>query len=176
MGLIVGAYGGSSAIFGPLAANILIPRYGLNTTFQILGVTFFVMTMIGSSPIEKPAAQFSARKLVTYSCTNSRSFDLPIYAKAKWFELPRFYLYGWGTHSGAAAGMMVISQLVPFVVSRGISSASIATMALSVRALGNVLGHNLFFGLDVRYARPAERASTDDRYFGGHNAAIIRGR
>jgi OFA family oxalate/formate antiporter-like MFS transporter len=35
---------------------------------------------------------------------------------------------------------MVISQLVPFAASRGISSASLATMALVVGAFGNVLG------------------------------------
>ena len=35
---------------------------------------------------------------------------------------------------------MIISQLVPFVVSRGISSTSIASAALLVGAFGNVLG------------------------------------
>src|SRR6185295_17929422 len=40
MGLIVAAYGASSAIFGPLAAGFLIPTYGLARTFQFLGVIF----------------------------------------------------------------------------------------------------------------------------------------
>src|SRR6266702_2832203 len=48
VGLAVAGYGGGSAIFGPLALNWLIPTYGWRATFQILGVIFFVMTMIGS--------------------------------------------------------------------------------------------------------------------------------
>jgi OFA family oxalate/formate antiporter-like MFS transporter len=44
---------------------------------------------------------------------------------------------------GTSAGLMVISQLVPFAKSRGISSAALATMGLVVGALGNASGRIL---------------------------------
>jgi MFS family permease len=47
VGLAVGGYGAGSAIFGPLSQLKLIPAYGLPATFQILGASFLVMTMVG---------------------------------------------------------------------------------------------------------------------------------
>ena len=41
---------------------------------------------------------------------------------------------------GSSAGLMVISQLVPFAKSQGIPSAALATMGLVVGAAGNVSG------------------------------------
>jgi MFS transporter, OFA family, oxalate/formate antiporter len=139
MGLIVGAYGASSAIFGPLAANILIPDYGLHTTFQILGVTFLVMTMTGALLLKNPPPNF---RLENWSPTPAQRATASIYqfTPSEVVRTSTFQLVWLAYALGAAAGMMVISQLVPFVISRGISSTSIATMALSVGALGNVLG------------------------------------
>ena len=48
VGLAVAGYGGGSAIFGPLAASYLIPSFGWRSTFQVLGVIFFVMTIFGA--------------------------------------------------------------------------------------------------------------------------------
>src|SRR3974377_4383 len=56
--LAVGGYGAGSAIFGPLSQLILIPAYGLATTFQILGAIFLVMTMIGASLLRNPPAGY----------------------------------------------------------------------------------------------------------------------
>ena len=53
VGLMVGGYGGGSAIFGPLARR-LIPSIGWRPTFQILGAVFFVMTMIGTVLLKNP--------------------------------------------------------------------------------------------------------------------------
>ena len=54
VGLMVGGYGGGSAIFGTLASGWLVPNVGWRTTFQILGATFFVMTMIGTALLKNP--------------------------------------------------------------------------------------------------------------------------
>ncbi len=54
VGLAVGGYGAGSAIFGPLAANYLIPTYGWRTTFQVLGGIFFVMTVFGAFLLRNP--------------------------------------------------------------------------------------------------------------------------
>src|SRR5512142_2014441 len=57
VGLAVAGYGGGSAIFGPLHAY-LIPKYGVLPTFQIMGATFFVMTMIAAALLKNPPAGY----------------------------------------------------------------------------------------------------------------------
>src|SRR5229473_3626845 len=57
VGLMVGGYGGGSAIFGPVA-SALITAVGWRTTFQILGILFFAMGMIGTSLLKNPPAGY----------------------------------------------------------------------------------------------------------------------
>src|SRR6266571_2139504 len=54
VGLAVAGYGEGSAIFGPLSNLKLIPTYGWRTTFVVLGVIFFVMTLVGALLLKNP--------------------------------------------------------------------------------------------------------------------------
>ncbi|HUM02842.1 MAG TPA: MFS transporter [Thermoanaerobaculia bacterium] len=54
VGLAIAGYGGGSAIFGPLANLWLIPQYGWRSTFVILGIVFFVMTLIAALLLKNP--------------------------------------------------------------------------------------------------------------------------
>src|SRR5713226_7705900 len=56
---------------------------------------------------------------------------------------PTFYFMWIAYALGPSAGLMVISQLVPFAKSVGIPSAALATMGLVVGAVGNVSGRIL---------------------------------
>ena len=139
MGLILAAYGASSAIFGPLASNELIPTYGLSATFRILGVTFLVMTMIGALLLKNPPPGFRPTNWSPTSSQKAAPANREVTA-GEALRTPLFQFIWLGYALGGSAGMMIISQLVPFVMSRGISSTSIASIALLVGALGNVLG------------------------------------
>src|SRR5437899_4093577 len=57
VGLMVGGYGASSAIIGPIATR-LIGSFGWRPTFQILAGLFFVMTMIGTALLRNPPAGY----------------------------------------------------------------------------------------------------------------------
>ena len=57
VGLMVGGYGASSAILGPVATN-LISSLGWRPTFRLLGVLFFVMGMIGAWLLKNPPAGY----------------------------------------------------------------------------------------------------------------------
>src|SRR5207247_1745948 len=57
VGMMVGGYGAGSAIIGPVAPN-MIASIGWRTTFQILGVTFLVMGLIGTWLMENPPAGY----------------------------------------------------------------------------------------------------------------------
>src|ERR1700730_7856822 len=56
---------------------------------------------------------------------------------------PRSISCGVGFGLGSSAGLLIISQLVPFARSQGIPGVALATMTLAVGALGNVSGRIL---------------------------------
>src|SRR5262249_40735105 len=141
VGLAVGGYGAGSAIFGPLAQLKLIPAYGLPTTFRILGAIFLVMTMVGAVLLRNPPPGYRAEgwsAQAVKSAASARDF-MP----GEMLRTPTFYLMWVGYALGCSAGLMVISQLVPFARSVGIAAAALSTMTLVVGAFGNASGRIL---------------------------------
>src|SRR6266566_1578154 len=57
VGLMVGGYGASSAIIGPIATR-WIDSMGWRPTFQVLGVVFFVLGMVGTWLMVNPPAGY----------------------------------------------------------------------------------------------------------------------
>jgi MFS family permease len=150
IGLAVGGYGAGSAIFGPLAQLKLIPDYGLPTTFRILGSIFLVMTLIGAFLLKNPPA-IPAR-------SSASSAANPVAAPHEFtpdetLRTPTFYLMWVAYALGCSAGLMVISQLVPFAKSMGVAGAALSTMTLVVGAVGNTSGRILSGWLSDRLGR-----------------------
>ncbi len=141
VGLAVGGYGAGSAIFGPLASKTLIPTFGWRETFMVLGGIFFVMTMIGSFLLKNPPADYLPAGW-TPPATAAKSVTQD-FTPGEVLRTSSFY-YLWLAYAlGTSAGLMVISQLVPFARSQGISSDLLATMTLVVAAFGNAGGRIL---------------------------------
>jgi len=139
VGLAVGGYGAGSAIFGPLSSKVLIPAYGWRSTFMILGCVFFVMTLLGSFLLKNPPAGYQPTGWAPTALKPSgRDFS-----PAEVLRGPTFYFLWMAYALGTSAGLMVISQLVPFAKSQGISSELLATMTLVVAAFGNAGGRIL---------------------------------
>ena len=142
VGLAVGGYGAGSAIFGPLAQLKLIPSYGLPATFQILGGIFLVMTMIGAILLKNPPPGY---KPLGWSPANTPQLSGTSneFSPGEMLRTPTFYLMWVGYALGCSAGLMVISQLVPFARSVGVAAAALSTMTLVVGAVGNASGRIL---------------------------------
>lgn len=142
VGLAVAGYGGGSAIFGPLAAQWLIPTYGLATTFQILGGIFLVMTLFGAFLLKNPPAGYKPAGWAPAPAAKAAATTYE-FTPGEVLKTPTFY-FMWIAYSlGALAGLMVISQLVPFAKSVGIAATALATMSLVVGAVGNASGRIL---------------------------------
>ena len=150
VGLAVGGYGAGSAIFGPLAQLKLIPAYGLPATFQILGCIFFVMTIAGALLLRNPLPGYLPKGWSPAAAKNSASRD---FTPGEMLRTRTFYLMWAGYALGCAAGLMVISQLVPFARSAGIPGAALATMSLVVGAIGNASGRILSGWMSDRLGR-----------------------
>jgi len=143
VGLAVAGYGGGSAIFGPLANLSLIPAYGVFTTFQILGVIFLVMTVFGAFLMKNPPVGYRPPGWTPPPATAKAAATTYEFTPGEVLKTPAFYFMWVAYALGCAAGLMVISQLVPFAKSVGVSSAALATMGLVVGAAGNASGRIL---------------------------------
>jgi OFA family oxalate/formate antiporter-like MFS transporter len=142
VGLAVGGYGGGSAIFGPLSNLYLIPKYGVHTTFQILGGIFLVMTVFGAFLLRNPPAGYRPAGWTPAPASKSAATTYE-FSPGETLRTPAFYFMWVAYALGCSAGLMVISQLVPFGKSVGIPSASLITMSLVVAAIGNASGRIL---------------------------------
>src|ERR1017187_4486747 len=143
VGLAVAGYGGGSALFGPLANLYLIPLYGVHNTFKILGIIFLVMTVIGAFLLKNPPAGYKPAGWTPAPPTAKTSATTQEFTPSEVLRTPAFYFMWIAYALGTSAGLMVISQLVPFAKSVHISSAALATMGLVVGASGNALGRIL---------------------------------
>jgi OFA family oxalate/formate antiporter-like MFS transporter len=140
IGLALGGYGGGSAIFGSLANLVLFPRFGWRASCMILSGIFLVMTMTGALLLKNPVAErHPAAQAFAFHFTTTRQQFTP----SEVLRTPTFYLLWLGFGLGSTAGLMVISQLIPFAKNQGISSATIATLSLVIGAFGNVSGRIL---------------------------------
>jgi OFA family oxalate/formate antiporter-like MFS transporter len=149
VGLMVGGYGAGSALLGPLAIR-LISSVGWRPTFQILGVVFFVMTMIGTALLKNPPAGYRPPNWQPPSGVVS-SGD---YRTAEMLATPAVYLMWVAYCLGTTAGQMAISQLVPFAGSAGLGVLA-STLVLPVSALGNAGGRILSGWMSDRFGRLA---------------------
>ena len=150
VGLAVGGYGAGSAIFGPLAQLKLIPAYGLAATFQILGAIFLAMTLVGALLLRNPPAGYRPEGWSPAAANRAAARE---FTPGEMLRTRTFYLMWVGYALGCSAGLMVISQLVPFARSAGITGAALSTMTLVVGAFGNASGRILSGWMSDRLGR-----------------------
>jgi MFS transporter, OFA family, oxalate/formate antiporter len=137
VGLMVGGYGAGSAIIGPVASS-LIQSMGWRPTFKLLGGLFFVMGLIGTWLLTNPPAGYRPRGWTPPAAAAARRD----FSTAEMLRTPQFYELWLAYCLGATAGLMTISQLVPFARSAGLGPAA-ATLAITVGAFGNAGGRIL---------------------------------
>jgi OFA family oxalate/formate antiporter-like MFS transporter len=142
VGLAVAGFGGGSAIFGPLSNLWLIPAYGWRATFTSLGIVFFVMTIIGSFLLKNPPAGYRPEGWTPAPASKSAATTYEFTPGEMWSAAPAWLM--WSAYAlGTSAGLMVISQLVPFARSMKIPSEALQTATLIIGATGNASGRIL---------------------------------
>jgi OFA family oxalate/formate antiporter-like MFS transporter len=140
IGLALAGFGSGSAIFGSFANLVLFPRFGWRASCMILSGMFLVMTMTAAFLLKNPVVRhLPADNISVLRTVTTRHQYTPIEV----LRTPAFYLLWLGFGLGSTAGLMVISQLIPFANSQGIASATLATLGLVVGAFGNVSGRVL---------------------------------
>lgn len=150
IGLALVGFGGGSAVFGTFANLVLFPRFGWRVSCMILSGIFLAMTMSAAFVLRNPV---SNPLPATDSSVGERSAARRHFAPSEVLRMPDFYLLWFGFGLGSTAGLMVISQLIPFANNQGIASAALATLGLVVGAFGNSCGRVLSGWLSDRMGR-----------------------
>ena len=135
VGLMVAGYGGGSAIFAPVA-TALIDAVGWQATFRILGIILFAMGMVGTWLLRNPPAGYQPEGWSPAAVQGRTQRDIPT---REMLGMPNFYFLWVAYCLGTTAGLMTISQLVPFAQSAGMG-ATAAAFAVTVGAIGNAAG------------------------------------
>jgi OFA family oxalate/formate antiporter-like MFS transporter len=143
VGLAVGGYGAGSALFGPLSNLYLIPHYGVHNTFKILGLIFLVMTVIGALLLKNPPAGYKPAGWTPPAPTAKSGATVQDFTPGEVLRTPAFYFMWIAYALGSLAGLMVISQLVPFAKSVKIPGEALQTLTIFVGAVGNASGRIL---------------------------------
>ena len=139
VGLAVAGYGGGSAIFGPMANLWLIPTYGWRTTFVVLGIVFFVMTLAGASLLKNPPAGYRPPGWTPAPAAKAAATTYE-FRPGETLRTPTFYFMWIAYALGTFGGFMVISQLVPFAKSMNIPVGALTAITLVIGATGNASG------------------------------------
>jgi len=142
VGLAVGGYGAGSAIFGPLANLKLIPAYGVHVTFQILGVIFLIMTVFGAFLLRNPPVGYRPSGWTPAPAAKAAATTYE-FSPSEVLRTRAFYFMWVAYALGTLAGLMVISQLVPFAKSMKIPGEALQTLTIFVGAVGNASGRIL---------------------------------
>src|SRR6266436_3028506 len=100
------------------------------------------MTVAGEILLRNPPAGYQPAGW-TPGATSKYAATLHEFSPSEMLRTPTFYLMWVGYALGCSAGLMVISQLVPFAKSVGIAAAALSTMTLVVGAFGNASGRIL---------------------------------
>jgi OFA family oxalate/formate antiporter-like MFS transporter len=145
VGLAVAGYGGGSAILAFIGPPML-RGLGWRGTFLWLGIGFFVATIIAAFLLQNPPIGYKPEGWVppppsAKAKVSATTYDYPPLEMVK---TPQFPLMWIGYCLGTAAGLMTISQLIPFGRSVGMPAAA-ATLTLVLGAVGNA-GGRIFSG------------------------------
>jgi len=140
VGLAVAGYGAGSAILAVVGPPMLA-GLGWRGTFLWLGIAFFVFTMIGAFLLQNPPAGWTPAGWTPAPAAKTAATTRE-YPPSEMLRTPQFPLMWVGYCLGAAAGLMTISQLIPYATSVGLP-ATAATLTLLIGALGNAGGRIL---------------------------------
>ena len=140
VGLMVGGYGAGSGVFGPLASK-LIAVIGWRETFRAFSIIFFLMMLLATCLVKNPPGGYQPPDGAPGSGKHPspRNVDVPT---SRMIRMPQFWTLWIGYCLGTTAGVMVISQLVPFVRASD-HAPSVASFAIIVGAIGNTAGRIL---------------------------------
>ncbi len=133
-GLAVAGFGGGAAITGPIAANLLLPSLKLNTTFLVLGITYFVI-VVAAAQFFRRAPEGYAPAGWTPTAQQQTVRSTREYTLGEALRTPRWYVLWLILALNVTAGAALISVAAPLAhdftgVTLGVASALVVTISI----------------------------------------------
>ncbi|MBN2654722.1 MAG: OFA family MFS transporter [Nitrospirae bacterium] len=133
-GLVVSGFGLAPVYIAPLS-KYLLSSYGLNSSFMIFGIVFFVLTTLFAQFIKNP--QHAA---VAASSSGSSSSCRSDYSCREMVKDTRFYMLYIEYACAATAGLMIIGHLAKIVSIQAPNAAAIGFLLVALLAIFNAGG------------------------------------
>jgi len=150
VGLAVAGYGAGSAILAFVVPPML-KSVGWRGTFLWLGIGYFAATVIASFLLKNPPVGWKPEGWAP-APTSKVVATATDYTPSEMVRTKQFPLMWLAYALGASAGLMTISQLVPFAKSVGLP-ATAATLTLLIAAIGNAVGRILSGAISDKIGR-----------------------
>src|SRR5437763_8537705 len=135
-GLAVAGFGGGAAITGPVAANFLLPAFGLNTTFIILGIAYLVI-VVGAAQFFHKAPDGYAPPGWTPPVTEKNIQSARDYTLQEALSSPRWYVLWLILALNVTAGAALIAVASPLAVAFTAVTAGVAAALVTTPSIFN---------------------------------------
>ncbi|WP_422123293.1 OFA family MFS transporter [Planococcus sp. X10-3] len=129
-GMAVMGFGAGALITAPVAAN-LIGSFGVSTTFYILGISYFILIVLGASYIAPPPADWMPQGMQAAIDSGKKVMkkDLEQLTAKEAVKTRRFWMVWSMMLINVSAGIMIISVASPMSQEMiGLSAAGAATL------------------------------------------------
>lgn len=137
-GIVVSGFGLASVYISPLT-NSLLASMGINKTFMILGIAFFIVSvLLAQLLVNPPAGYVPAGMPATGSAKSS-----PKKHDYEWTEMvktPQFYLLWIMFAFGSFAGLMIIGHMAKIAAKVLPNAAALSFLLVAILAIGNASG------------------------------------
>lgn len=135
-GLVVSGFGLASVYIAPLT-NSLLASMGINKTFMILGIAFFVVSVLLAQFLVNPPAGYVPAGMPASTASKSASTKKHDYDWHEMVKTPQFYLL-WLMYAFASfAGLMIIGHMAKIAAANNIN---VGFILVAVLAIGNASG------------------------------------
>ncbi len=138
VGISVGAFGAGSAVLGPIMPGLIVDL-GWRTVMLWLGVCYLIATVVGAQFLKNPPPGWQPAGWTPPATGNlTRGGD---YAPLEMLGTTQFWRLLLAYALGTSAGLMVISQLVPYsqIALPGVGATLVGT-SVTIGAIGNAAG------------------------------------
>jgi OFA family oxalate/formate antiporter-like MFS transporter len=143
-GLAVAGFGGGAAITAPIAANLLLPPLGVNTTFIILGIAYLVIVVVAAQ-FFRAAPEGYAPPGWTPSVRQQEVRTTREYTLGEALRSPKWYVLWLILALNVTAGAALISVASPLAVNFTLVTAGVAATLVTTISIFNGVGR-LFWG------------------------------
>lgn len=143
-GLAVAGFGGGAALTGPIAANLLLPPFGLNTTFIVLGIAYLVIVVVAAQ-FFRTAPEGYAPAGWTPTVQQQTLRVKSDFTLREALASPRWYILWLTLALNVVAGAALISVASPLAQKFTLVSAGVASTLVITISIFNGVGR-LFWG------------------------------